>query len=208
LQTLALSELLKALEKYDTRISTGFISTIQMMLELSKRGQNELAYKLVESTRFPSWGYSIEQGATTIWERWDGFVKGRGFQDKGMNSFNHYSLGAVGEWFYSVILGINFDEAKPAMEHIIIRPRPGGTLTWAKGSYTSIRGKIVSEWKKQKNSLTLRIEIPPNTTATIYLPIQNKHSVSVNGKQVQIQEDLEFNNILNVGSGKYEISLM
>ncbi len=100
-----------------------------MMLQLSKLGQNELAYQLVESERFPSWGYSIAQGATTIWERWDGFVKGRGFQDKGMNSFNHYSLGAVGEWLYSVVLGINFDEDKPGMEHIILRPMPGGYIT-------------------------------------------------------------------------------
>ena len=72
-----------------------------------------------------SWGYSIENGATTIWERWDGYVKGRGFQDKGMNSFNHYAIGAVGEWMYRVMLGINTDDAHPGYKHFVMRPRAG-----------------------------------------------------------------------------------
>ncbi len=119
-QATTLERLLAALGEYDNRLSTGFISTPHMMLELSARGQNELAYALAESKRFPSWGYTIENGATTIWERWDGYVKGRGFQDKGMNSFNHYSIGAVGEWFYRIVLGINFDESSPGMERVVL----------------------------------------------------------------------------------------
>ena len=184
-QDRALEYLIDALNEYDGRISTGFISTIQMMLELSSRGKNDLAYSLVETTRFPSWGYTIEQGATTIWERWDGFVKGRGFQDKGMNSFNHYSIGAIGEWLYRVVLGINFDENNPAMEHIIINARPGGTLEWANGSYASINGKICTKWNKEDVNSSIEIQIPPNTKATVYL----------DGRKEE------------VGSGKYNFSI-
>jgi alpha-L-rhamnosidase len=173
LQDIALKHLLTGLKKYKGRLSTGFISTIQMMLELSRRGQNELAYQLIESKKFPSWGYTIEQGATTIWERWDGFVAGRGFQDKGMNSFNHYSIGSVGEWLYSNVLGINFDENHPGMEHIIIQPRPGGSVTYAQGSYRSIRGPIKVEWHRPNDKsahFKVVVEVPPNTTATVILP--------------------------------------
>jgi alpha-L-rhamnosidase len=177
--TAAVSHLINALKKYKNRLSTGFISTIQMMLELSNHGYNDLAYQLIETDQFPSWGYSIKQGSTTIWERWDGYVKGRGFQSKGMNSFNHYSIGAVGEWMYSNLLGINFDESSPAMKHIIIRPRPGSTLTSANGSYHSIYGKISVEWIKKQAKTNLIINIPPNTTATVFLPSDPTKSIEI-----------------------------
>jgi alpha-L-rhamnosidase len=168
LQPKAVAHLIDAIKKYKGRLSTGFISTIQMMNELSNRGYNEQAYDFIESKKFPSWGYSIEQGSTTIWERWDGYVKGRGFQNKGMNSFNHYSIGAVGEWIYSNVLGIKFDESKPGMKHIFIEPRPGGSLKNAKGTYESINGLIKVEWKKKEDaSYEYLISIPPNTTATL-----------------------------------------
>jgi alpha-L-rhamnosidase len=195
--------LLEIIEGYDYRISTGFISTIQLLLELSKRNQNELAYKFVESHRFPSWGYSIDQGATTIWERWDGFVKGRGFQNKGMNSFNHYSFGSVAEWLYSVMLGIQFDEQYPGMQHIILSPMPGGSITWAKGSYKSIRGKIGVSWKKLESTLELNLEIPPNTEASLTIPVKSPKSIQKNGKEMEIE--LNSNNfpIMKLNSGKY-----
>ncbi len=170
---------------YDTRISTGIQSTIQLMLELSRWGYNETAYKLIESKRFPSWGYSIDQGATTIWERWDGYVSGRGFQDPGMNSFNHYALGAVGEWMYRVILGINPDEAQPGYAHFFIKPQPGGTLSSAQGSYNSISGIIRSAWRIERNgTFTLNVTVPGNTTAEISIPkrgYNNNWSVMENG---------------------------
>lgn len=174
---LALKHMLAGITKYKGHMSTGFHSTYRMMLELTKAGQNDLAYQLINHTTFPSWGYSIENGATTIWERWDGYVKGRGFQDKGMNSFNHYAIGAVGEWMYRVILGINNDDAKPAYEHFVIRPYPGGGLTWAKGSYNSIRGKIESSWKLAGSEFKLDVTIPANTSATVYVPAKTAESV-------------------------------
>ncbi|MBI1762040.1 MAG: glycoside hydrolase family 78 protein [Acidobacteria bacterium] len=173
----AVKYMLDGIAKYKGHMSTGFHSTYRMMLELTKAGHTEAAYQLINQTSFPSWGYSIENGATTIWERWDGYVKGRGFQDKGMNSFNHYAIGAVGEWMHRVILGINNDDAKPAYEHFVIHPYPGGGLTWAKGSYNSIRGKIESSWRVEGGGFKLDVTIPANTAATVYVPAKNAESV-------------------------------
>lgn len=167
----AADHLAAAIARYDNRISTGFQSTYRMMLELTRWGRNDLAHLLAESTRFPSWGYSIGQGATTIWERWDGYVKGRGFQDPGMNSFNHYAIGAVGEWMYRVILGINPDPDQPGFRHFTLRPRPGGTLTDAFGSYRSIAGPISVRWAIEDGRFNLLAAVPPNTMATVVLPV-------------------------------------
>lgn len=160
----------EAVKAYDYRISTGIHSTERLMNQLSLNGYSDLAYKLIESHRFPSWLYSIDQGATTIWERWDGYVKGRGFQDPDMNSFNHYAIGSVGEWMYKYILGIKPDERFPGYQHFYIQPVPGGSLTWAKGSYHSVAGKIGVSWKQEGEGSTYEIAIPVNSTATVTLP--------------------------------------
>ncbi len=189
---LAVEYLIEGIAAYQGHMSTGFHSSYRMMLELTREGQNELAYRLLNNRTFPSWGYSIENGATTIWERWDGYVKGRGFQDKGMNSFNHYAIGAVGEWMYRVILGINQDDLHPAYEHFILRPRPGGGLKWAKGSYNSIRGKIASGWSIEDGKLKLEVTIPANTTATVYVPTKEAASVMESGKLASQAEGVHF----------------
>jgi alpha-L-rhamnosidase len=119
---------------------------------------------------YPSWGYEISKGATTIWERWDGIEANGQFQDPGMNSFNHYSFGSVGEWMYSTVLGIELDETSPGYKHFVIRPRPGGGLTSAKGSLDSIHGLIVSDWTLSGTVFKLNVTVPVNTTATVYLP--------------------------------------
>jgi alpha-L-rhamnosidase len=170
LKTTVAKHMLDAVTAYDYRLSTGIHSTARLMNELSKYGYTDVAYRLLQSHRFPSWFYSIDQGATTIWERWDGYVKGRGFQDPGMNSFNHYAIGSVGEWLYKHILGINPDEENPGYHHFIIQPQPGGSLTWAKGAYHSIMGEISVSWRKDDMGFTLDLEIPVNTTATVILP--------------------------------------
>jgi len=209
---LAAEHLIKAFERYDGRISTGFQSTFRLMLELSRWGHNDLAYKLIESVRFPSWGYSIKQGATTIWERWDAYIAGRGVNTSAMNSFNHYSIGAVGEWMYKNILGIYPDEANPGYKHIIIRPRPGGSLTWAKGHYDSIHGRIASGWQIDGDRLNLEITIPANTTATIFIPTVSNEDIIESGipadqapgvKLIRIAEGAA---VYEVGSGVYHFS--
>ena len=130
----------------------------------------------------PSWGYMVDMGATTIWERWDGYVKGRGFQDPGMNSFNHWAFGAVGEWVWRELAGINPDEDQPGYKHFVIRPRPCGGLTWVKARYDSIRGPIVSEWKIADGRFQLHVEIPANTTATVFVPAKDAAAVTESGK--------------------------
>ena len=206
---LAFKHMLDGIARYNGHMSTGFHSTYRMMLELTRAGRDDAAYDLVNNRTFPSWGYSIENGATTIWERWDGYVKGRGFQDKGMNSFNHYAIGAVGEWMYRVILGINNDDAHPAYEHFILRPRPGGGLRWAKGSYDSIRGRIESGWSVADGRLKFDVTIPANTTATVYVPAKDARSVMESGKPATGSAGAQFLRmedgaaVFLVQSGKY-----
>ena len=166
---------------YDGRMNTGFHSTLPLMKELVKRGYTEKAFQLLETTEFPSWGYSIEQGATSIWERWDGYVKGRGLQGAGMNSFNHYAFGAVGEWMYENILGIQQDDSSPGFKQFILKPLPGGTLTWAEGSYHSISGEIKAKWKKDGSQFEYHITIPANTSATVHIPSISDEKVLVDG---------------------------
>jgi alpha-L-rhamnosidase len=206
---LAVKHMLDGIAAYKGHMSTGFHSTYRMMLELTREGHNEVAYRLINHRTFPSWGYSIENGATTIWERWDGYVKGRGFQDKGMNSFNHYAIGAVGEWMYRVILGINSDDRHPAYQHFIVRPYPGGGLTWARGSYNSIRGKIEVGWMVAGGGLKLDVKIPANTTATVYIPTKDAASVTENARPVGQASGVELVRIedgaavFKVQAGKY-----
>ncbi len=159
-----------AIAEYDYRVSTGIQTITRMMKQLSKNNHNEVAYQLLESRRFPSWLYSVDQGATTIWERWDGYVKGRGFQRWQMNSFNQYAIGSVGEWMHGTMVGINYDEQKPGYRHFVLTPTPGGTLTWAKGSYKAITGKVAVSWKKENGQLIVDVDVPANTTATLVLP--------------------------------------
>jgi alpha-L-rhamnosidase len=177
----AFHHMLTSLETYDYRISTGFLSTICLMNELARRGRPEIAYRLLESHRFPSWLYQIDQGATTVWERWDGYVKGRGFQDPGMNSFNHYAIGSVGEWLYGSVLGIQPDDRHPGFREFFIRPAIDGTLTWAKGKYHSIMGDIVSEWRVEGEILHMHLEIPANTVARVSVPSTDARTISESG---------------------------
>jgi alpha-L-rhamnosidase len=213
MRPLAVRHMLEGIDRYHGHMSTGFHSTYRMMLELTKSGHNDVAYKLINTRTFPSWGYSIENGATTIWERWDGYVKGRGFQDKGMNSFNHYAIGAVGEWMYRVILGLNGDDDHPAYEHFVIRPYPGGGLKWARGGYDSIRGRIESGWSLESGNLKMDVTIPANTTATVYVPAKSLSSVLETLKPASSATGVKFLRmeegaaVFLVQSGKYSFQV-
>ena len=160
----------------------GIHSTYRMMLELSSNHHHDEAWRLINLRTVPSWGYMVDMGATTIWERWDGYVKDRGFQDPGMNSFNHWALGAVGEWVWRELAGINFDDPPARLQAFFIRPMPCENLSWVKARYNSIRGPIVSEWNIKNGVFTLNVIIPTNTTATIIfrLPIKPLFQKAVN----------------------------
>jgi alpha-L-rhamnosidase len=116
---------------------------------------------------FPSWLYPVTQGATTIWERWDGWRHDRGFQSWSMNSFNHYAYGAVGHWMYQVVAGIRPDPEQPGFQHFILDPRPGGGLTHARAEYDSAYGKIISDWKLEGDEFVWKFTIPANTSAVV-----------------------------------------
>ena len=210
---LVVEHMLEGIDTYHGHMSTGFHSTYRMMLELTRAGRSDVAYRLINNTTFPSWGYSIENGATTIWERWDGYVKGRGFQDKGMNSFNHYAIGAVAEWMYRVVLGINNDDAHPGYEHFVLHPIPGGGLTWAKGSYTSMRGAIESSWRLNEGSFTESVTIPANTSATVYVPATDARRVSESGVPAAQSPGVRFVRmdgaaaVFEVQSGRYTFTV-
>jgi alpha-L-rhamnosidase len=151
-------------------LSTGFVGVGYICPTLTAIGHSEVAYKLLLNDTYPSWGYEIKHGATTIWERWDGWTEENGFQDPGMNSFNHYAFGSIGEWMYRTVAGIDLDESAPGYKTVVIRPIVGGGLSWAKASLDSLRGPIESGWKLHDGSFELTIRIPANSTAKVYVP--------------------------------------
>ncbi len=166
----------------NNHLSTGFVGVGYLCPVLTGTGHNDTAYTLLQQTTFPSWGYSIRQGATTIWERWDGETKDKGFQDPGMNSFNHYSLGSVGQWLYQDVAGIDTDPAQPGYKHILLHPHPGPGLSEVQASYASIRGLIASHWKIAKGQFVWDVTIPANTTATAWIPASHAASVRESGR--------------------------
>lgn len=189
-------------------ITTGFLGTPLISLTLTDIGRNDLAYNLLNRREYPSWLYPVTMGATTIWERWDGQKPDSTFQDKGMNSFNHYAYGAIGKWMYQVVAGIGIDEQNPAYKHIIIQPRPGGGLTSAKATHQSMYGEIVSGWMLEGERLTMEVVVPANTSATIHIP-GTPSGIIVNGSALE-ESGIEFKEmdsevIGKTGSGSYSI---
>jgi len=188
-------------------LSTGFVGTKDLMLVLSDRGEDETAYRLFHNRTFPSWGFSIRHGATSIWERWDGWTPAKGFQTPGMNSFAHYAFGAVGQWMFETIGGI--DTAEPGFGRIVIRPRPGGKLTFAKVAYDSIRGPVACDWKLARAGLTMDVTIPANATASVHVPAVAKAAVTEGGKPAARARGVTFvgmsdgSAVYEVGSGTY-----
>ncbi len=176
-------------------LSTGFVGVGYLCPTLTETGHADVAYKLLLNDTFPSWGYSIKHGATTIWERWDGWTEEKGFQDAGMNSFNHYSLGSVGEWLYSSVAGIDLDPAAPGFKRIVVRPRPGAGLDHVRAEYETLYGRVVSAWSRQPGggALTLNVSVPANATATVYVPAPTgAASVTEGGRPAQQSSGLRF----------------
>jgi alpha-L-rhamnosidase len=170
----------------------------------------DTAYAVLLQDSFPSWLFSVKHGATTIWERWDGWTPEKGFQDPGMNSFNHYSLGSCGEYLFGGIGGIR--PASPGFKTIRIEPVIRSGLTWAKTSYDSINGKIGTAWKRDGNRLTLEITVPANTTATVCVPTRDMTGITESGKSVGRASGVKFlrmdrgNALFEVGSGTYNFA--
>jgi alpha-L-rhamnosidase len=193
----------------DDHLSTGFVGVSYLLPTLTRFGELDTAYRLMLQDTFPSWLFPVKMGATTVWERWDGWTPEKGFQTPKMNSFNHYSLGSCGQWMFDTIAGIGQDERTPGFKQIVIHPQPGGGLTWAAASYKSAYGEIKSRWDVKDGKFTLHVTIPPNTTATVYVPSSDGSEIKESGHSVEQAEGVTFvrwvgnSGVFEVGSGEY-----
>lgn len=219
----AIKVLDEKIKKNGYKLSTGFLGTGILTQTLSEVGLSNLAYSLLLQTEDPSWLYSVYQGATTVWERWNSYTLEKGFGDVGMNSFNHYAYGAVVEWMYKYMLGIVVDEDKPGFKHIILKPQPDlrtaeelpsgqENVRWARGEFDSVAGKIKVSWNIEESSFTYNVSIPKNTTATLYMPVFDDQAATilVNGEVMPVSDFRKENGLLviPVVPGEFEFITM
>lgn len=201
----AVARLVDNIKRYKYHITTGFLGTPYICNVLTDYGYSDVAYKLLLQKSCPSWIYPISKGATTIWERWDS-IRPNGDIIKGMNSFNHYSLGAIGDWLYRSAVGIR--EAEPGFKSIVIRPHTGGNFANMEAATETPYGKVAAAWKAEKNVLTqLDVEIPFNTTAKIYVPAASADNVTCSDAEVKAADAKNGWVEYNVGSGKYSFTV-
>ena len=194
-------------EKGNYTIKTGFSGTPNLIPVLSEYGYVKEAYNLFESTEYASWLYPVINGATSVWERWNSYTVDGGFNgNNSMNSFNHFSLGAIYEWMMGYQLGIMHDEENPGYKHFILQPQIGGNSTYAKGSFGSPYGKIYSGWTKSSESLwdTYEAKVPANTTADLYLPIDRECEVKLNGNDAVYYKGIT--NHCNIKTAHFKLS--
>jgi len=211
LRSKAAGFLAEDIRERDNHLSTGFLGTPYLCHILSDNGYTDLAYDLLLQEVYPSWLYPVTMGATTIWERWDGEKTDSTFQDPGMNSFNHYAYGAIGDWMYRVSAGI--ETMGPGYKHIIIQPHPSTKLTYSKASFESSYGTIISGWERKDRKVIINVMIPANTSATIILPASSQTKVTENGKALSENpylKDIKFSDnklSLQTGSGEYSFEI-
>jgi alpha-L-rhamnosidase len=209
----AAERLAENVKSYNTHLTTGFLGTPYLCHVLTRFGYTDLAYSLLLQQDYPSWLYPVKMGATTIWERWDGEKPDSTFQTPGMNSFNHYAYGAIGDWMYRKMVGLDTYEDGVGYKHIKIQPHIGGGFTNASASLQTYYGTVSSGWKIEGNTILMDVEIPANTTATVYVPAANAGAVSENGKAVSTITDVKVAGteenyvVLQIGSGKYHFAV-
>lgn len=207
----AADHLVRCIKAKDYHLSVGFLGVPILLPTLTDIGRSDLAYRLLQNRTYPSWGYSVEQGATTIWERWDSWTREEGFNAGAMNSFNHYAYGACSEWMFYSMLGI--DLASPGYKTITMKPEIGHGVTWAKGHYDSIQGRIASDWKVEGEKFHWKVTVPPNTTASLYLPTDQVTDVMEGGSMMEGADGLRFDRVedgrvvLKAESGTYHLSV-
>ncbi|MFD9445323.1 alpha-L-rhamnosidase [Streptomyces sp. NPDC060006] len=168
LRSAAAERLVALIEAKDWHLSTGFLGTPRLLPVLTDTGHTDVAHRLLQQRSYPGWGYQIDKGATTMWERWDSVRPDGGFQTPDMNSFNHYAYGSVGEWMYTNIAGIA--AGRPGYRHIVVRPRPGGGVTSARATFASVRGPVSTRWRQRSGGFDLTCSVPANTTAEVWIP--------------------------------------
>jgi alpha-L-rhamnosidase len=202
--------LLQRIEERNWHLSTGFLGVNLLLPTLTRIGRTDVALRLLQNETYPSWGYPVKHGATTIWERWDGWTEEKGFQDPGMNSFNHYAYGSCGQWMFSTLAGIDTDG--PGFERILVRPRPGGGITYCEARYDSIRGRIATRWDVDGQQFRLSVTVPANVRATVWVPAKDAESVTEGGRPardavgVKLLRVAEGAAIFEIGSGQYSFA--
>jgi alpha-L-rhamnosidase len=206
----AAERLVKNIASYDNHLTTGFLGTPYLCHVLTRFGYKDLAYNLLLQETYPSWLYPVIMGATTIWERWDGIKPDSTFQTPSMNSYNHYAYGAIGDWMYRTIAGLDTQEDGPGYKHIRIKPHIGGNLTEVKAKLDTYYGAAGSAWQlDEKGNLTLHVEIPCNTKAIIHIPSVQGGQITESGEPVSENDTLRIigsedgYEIIETGSGKY-----
>jgi alpha-L-rhamnosidase len=198
------------IKENDNKIATGFLGLKPLLPALSSTGNAQEAYRLLLSTEYPSWGFEVVNGANTIWERWNSYIKGKGFENNsGMNSFNHYAFGSVNEWLFGHAAGIKVGEA--GYKTFTVRPEIASEgISSVKATYHSISGLIGSAWKKNGSTLTLQMTVPVNTTATVFIPTSNPTTVLESAKSVKTNPVITVKKFkdgylqLEIGSGQYQ----
>lgn len=209
LRAYAAEKLVENIKSYGNHLTTGFLGTPYLCHVLTRFGYNDVAYTLLLQETYPSWLYPVKMGATTIWERWDGIKPDGTFQTPGMNSFNHYAYGAIGDWIYRVATGIDTDESAPGYKSIVIKPHLDNRLTLASSEYKTGYGVVKSAWKTTDQTITLDVEVPTNTTATVYVPSGSSDLITEGGKSLSATKDISVKGAeagyvkVEVGSGKY-----
>ena len=181
LRAAAAEHLVANIRALDWHLSTGFIGISHLNPQLTLAGHADVAYRLLLRDDYPSWLYPVKHGATTIWERWNGWTHADGFFNPHMNSLNHYSLGSVGEWLFRHVAGIELDPAVAGFSQFVLRPIIGDGLDFAKASYRTLHGEISSHWKRTGNKLIWSIRVPANTRAKVYIPSASNTEIDTDG---------------------------
>jgi alpha-L-rhamnosidase len=212
LRAQAALRLVNNIADYDNHLTTGFLGTPYICHVLSRFGYDSIAYKLLLQPSYPSWLYPITMGATTIWERWDGQKPDSSFQTPAMNSFNHYAYGAIGDWMYRNITGIDTYSEGAGYKKISIQPHPGGNLSYANADLETVYGKLSVHWKISEGKFLLDVEIPDNTTATIFIPSSGEELITESGRSISEIKELTITGkegkylVVQAGSGLYHFA--
>ena len=205
----AVERLVQNIKDYGDHLTTGFLGTPYLCHVLNRFGKTDVAYKLLMQETYPSWLYPVKMGATTIWERWNGIRPDSSFASASMNSFNHYAYGAIGDWMYRVIAGVDTYNDGVGYKHIKIEPHIGGGLTMAAADLETYYGKVSSHWKVEGDQAVYDFEIPANTTVDIFLPAASAASIEESAKPISQSAELKVGSAVNglikisTGSGKY-----
>ncbi len=186
----AAGRLVDNIKSYNNHLTTGFLGTPYLCHVLTRFGYDSVAYTLLLQTTYPSWLYPVKMGATTIWERWDGEKPDSTFQNPGMNSFNHYAYGAIGDWMYRKMVGLDTYEDGIGYKHIKIKPHIGGNFTYASATFQTYYGKISCGWKVDGDVISMDIDVPANTAATVFIPTDEENSITENDKGLSLTKEV------------------